>query len=171
LAVGVLALATLVVTVSSADAVATGPATGLLGKATPDVVGRPISGVGGNIRLSEHQGDVVLLAFWTSWSGESRSLLPRLDKLNGTYAPAGLVVLGVSLDDHPDAASELVRSLGLRFANTLDAEKVLGKRFLVSNVPLVLLIDRAGVVRFLHSPPDSAPDATLVAELRRLLDE
>lgn len=142
----------------------------LLGRAAPNFVGRPISG-GGNFRLSEHQGEVVLLTFWTSWSGESRALLPRLDKLSATYAPAGLVVVGVSLDDHPDAATELMRSLGLRFTNTLDTEKVLGKRFNVANVPLMMLIDRGGVVRFLHSPPDGIADAALVAELRRLLDE
>jgi thiol-disulfide isomerase/thioredoxin len=166
---GALWLAMLVVS-PSVGASAAAPAAALLGKPAPELVGRPIAG-GGNVRLSEHQGEVVMLTFWTSWSGESRALLPRLDKLGATYAPAGLVTIGVSLDDHPDAAAEVVRTLGLRFANTLDAQKALGRRFDVATVPLVLLIDRAGVVRFLHAPPEAVADATLVAELRRLLDE
>jgi thiol-disulfide isomerase/thioredoxin len=143
----------------------------LLGKPAPELVERLFTGPSRNFRLSERRGDVVVLGFWTSWCGSCRAYLERLAKLDATYASAGLAVLGVSLDDKPEAAAELARAVGARFGNAFDSEKLLGRRFEVADVPLTLLIDRGGVVRYAHGELDAAGDAALLAELRRLLDE
>jgi thiol-disulfide isomerase/thioredoxin len=143
----------------------------LLGKPAPELVERLFTGPSRNFRLSERRGDVVVLGFWTSWCGSCRAYLERLGKLDSTYASAGLVVVGISLDDKPESAAELARATGVRFGNAFDSEKVLGRRFEVADVPLTLLVDRAGVVRHAHGELDPAGDAALVAELRHLLDE
>ena len=54
---------------------------------------------GGNVRLSEHRGEVVVLAFWSSACGTCLSELAALDQLQQTYRPAGLVTLAVSVED------------------------------------------------------------------------
>jgi thiol-disulfide isomerase/thioredoxin len=143
----------------------------LLGKPAPELVERLFTGPSRNFRLSERRGDVVVVGFWTSWCGSCRAYLERLAKLDGTYASAGLVVIGISLDDKREAAAELARAVGARFGNVFDAEKVLGRRFEVADVPLTLLIDRGGVVRYAHGELDAAGDAALLGELRHLLDE
>jgi thiol-disulfide isomerase/thioredoxin len=143
----------------------------LLGKPAPELVGRLFTGPSRNFRLSERRGEVVVLGFWTSWCGSCRAYLGRLAKLDATYGSAGLIVIGVSLDDKPASAGNLARAVGVRFGNAIDAEKVLGRRFDVGDVPLTLLIDRGGVVRYAHGEMDSAEEADLLAELRRLLDE
>ena len=143
----------------------------LLGKPAPELVGRLFTGPSRNFRLSERRGEVVVIGFWTSWCGSCRSYLERLGKLDATYMSAGLVVVGVSLDDKPASAAELAHAVGVRFANAFDSEKVIGRRFEVGDVPLTLLVDRSGVVRFAHSELDAAGDAALLAELRKLLDE
>ncbi len=152
----------------AADRAASHP---LIGKPAPELVERMFTGSSRNFRLSERRGEVVVVGFWTSWCGSCRAYLERLGKLNATYASAGLVVVGVSLDDKPTSATELAHALGVRFGNVFDAEKVLGRRFQVGDVPLTLLIDRNGVVRYSHGELDPAGDAALLAELRRLLDE
>jgi len=114
---------------------------------------------------------VVAIGFWTSWCGSCRTYLERLAKLDATYAQAGLVVVGISLDDDPSRATELARAVGAKFRNGVDADKALGRRYSVPDVPLTLLIDRAGVVRYAHGELDAAGDADLVAEVRQLLDE
>ncbi len=143
----------------------------LLGQPAPELVERLFTGPSRNFRLSERRGDVVVVGFWTSWCGSCRAYLERLAKLNATYSSAGLVVVGVSLDDKPESAVELAHSIGARFSNAYDTEKVLGKRFAVADVPLTLLIDRGGVVRYAHGELDGAGDAALLTELRKLLDE
>ncbi len=143
----------------------------LLGQPAPELIERMFTGQSRNFRLSERRGEVVVVGFWTSWCGSCRSYLERLGKLDATYASAGLVVVGVSLDDKPAKAADLTHALGVKFGNVFDSEKVLGRRFQVSDVPLTLLIDRNGVVRYAHGELDSAADAALVVELRKLLDE
>jgi len=142
----------------------------LIGKPAPEFVHQLFTGPSRNFRLSERRGDVVLISFWTSWCGSCRAQLERLAQLDATYARSGLVVVGVSLDDEFGRAAELARSVDARFRNAYDAEKVLGRRFAVQDVPLTLLIDRGGVVRYAHGEP-GVGDAALLAEIRQLLDE
>lgn len=162
------ALAGVGVTAGAADAAARHP---LIGKPAPEIVQRLFAGAGRNFRLSEHRGEVVVIGFWTSWCGACRTYLGRLAKLDATYAQAGLVVVGISLDDDAAHATELAHAVGAKFRNGVDADKAAGKRFAVPDVPLTLLIDRAGVVRYAHGELDAAGDADLVTQLRQLLDE
>jgi cytochrome c biogenesis protein CcmG/thiol:disulfide interchange protein DsbE len=143
----------------------------LLGKPSPDFVQRLFTGPARNFRLSERRGQVVVLGFWTSWCGSCRAYLERLGRIDATYSSAGLVVIGVSLDDDPARATELTNALGTKFRNAFDGDKTLGRRFAVDDVPLTLLIDRDGVVRHAHGELGAAGEATMIAELRRLLDE
>ena len=143
----------------------------LIGKPAPEIVQRLFAGAGRNFRLSERRGEVVVIGFWTSWCGSCRTYLERLAKLDATYSQAGLVVVGISLDDDPGRATTLARAIGIKFRNGVDQDKALGRRFAVPDVPLTLLIDRAGVVRYAHGELDAAADADLVSEVRQLLDE
>ena len=143
----------------------------LIGKPAPELVQRLFAGPSRNFRLSERRGDVVAIGFWTSWCGSCRAYLERLAKLDATYGSAGLVVVGVSLDDDPARAESLARAVGAKFRNSVDTAKVLGRRFAVADVPLLLLVDREGVVRFSHGDLDKAGEAQMTAELRQLLDE
>ena len=155
------------------------PAIGASPDAPYPLVGRPapelrqhLVGVGArNFRLSEHRGEVVMLGFWTSWCGVCASYLERLASLDATYRAAGLIVAGVSFDDDPARALSALKDAGAKFQNGVDVAKVLGRRFAVDDVPLTLLIDRDGIVRYAHGPLDGPTDAILLAEIRQLLDE
>src|SRR5258708_12437106 len=72
-------------------------APGIVGKPAPDFVLRGLDGR--NLRLSEFRGQVVLVNFWSRSDGNSRQQMPALDRINITYQRAGLVVLGVSVDE------------------------------------------------------------------------
>jgi peroxiredoxin len=163
-----LALAGVVATARAAD-----PALhhALIGKPAPEIVQRLVTGSGRNFRLSEQRGEVVVIGFWTSWCGSCRTYLERLAKLDATYSQAGLVVVGISLDDDAAHAADLIHAVGAKFRTGVDVDKAVGRRFLVPGVPLTLLIDRAGIVRYAHGELDKAADADLVAEVRQLLDE
>ena len=157
--------------VPAARAAERGPGSPLIGKPAPELVHQLFTGPSRNFRLSERRGDVVLIGFWTSWCGSCRAQLERLARLDATYASSGLVVVGVSLDDDFGRAAELTHAVNAHFRNAFDAEKVLGRRFAVADVPLTLLVDRGGVVRYAHGEPSGTQDAALLTELRQLLDE
>ena len=121
-----LALVGIVSTSSAADPAAHHP---LIGKPAPEIVQRLFVGTGRNFRLSERRGEVVAVGFWTSWCGSCRTYLERLAKLDATYAQAGLVVVGISLDDKASRATDLAHAVGAKFRNGVDEDKALGRRF------------------------------------------
>jgi thiol-disulfide isomerase/thioredoxin len=140
-----------------------------LSEAAPDFTLRALSGE--NRRLSEHFGEVVLLNFWASWSGPSRQELPVLDELYSKYRRAGLVLLGVNLDDDPERATEMVDTLNVSFPVLLDTRKDVARDYHISAMPLTVLIDRVGVVRFVSASYKPGDEERYAQELRKLLNE
>lgn len=60
---------------------------------------------GQQVSLSDYQGKVVLLHFWSIQCPACRMEEPALHQLKRTFGPAGLEVLGVNLVDSPQAIS------------------------------------------------------------------
>ena len=126
---------------------------------------------GPNLRTTEFAGDVVLLAFWASWCGRCEEQLTALQSLGTTYGRAGLVVLGVTLDDSTAEAREFAAASQVTFPVMHDATKTISRRFALMDLPTVMLVDRAGIVRQVYGRLDRKARATLVADIRQLLDE
>ena len=58
---------------------------------------------GRTVSLNNFGGKVLLLNFWASWCPPCVEETPSLSELAREFAPKGLVVLGVSVDEKPDA--------------------------------------------------------------------
>lgn len=138
------------------------------GKIPEDFAGRALAG--GNYRLSEYRGDVVVLLFWGTWCGECRSSLSDVEQLWRTYTSAGLMALGVNLDEKPEAATALIRAAGASFPSIRDGNKRIARDFDVDALPMIVLLDREGRVRFAASGTRTR-DAATTDMIRRLLDE
>jgi thiol-disulfide isomerase/thioredoxin len=52
--------------------------------------------------LSRYRGKPVLVTFWATWCEPCRDEYPMLNELAKQYAPQGLQVVGVNLDDDGD---------------------------------------------------------------------
>lgn len=126
---------------------------------------------GGNHRLSEHRGEVVALVFWASWCGDCRRELERFERLRRTYGNVGFAVLGVSLDDQPARARALADAAGIGYPVLSDAGKDVARIYRVEDLPLIVLIDRNGVVRARHDALDEREERGLMVNLRDLIDE
>jgi peroxiredoxin len=139
------------------------PATG---SAAPDFALKDLAGA--NQRLSEFQGEVVVLTFWASWCGPCRETLAGLGGLSPGEGGERPVVIGVNLDGDTDRAASLARSIGVRFHTLVDTEQRVGRLYDVTRLPLTMLLDRDGVIREIWSrePP---PAVELRAGIRELL--
>jgi len=147
----------------------TGAAEALTGTPAADFALKALSG--DNVRLSEHLGEVVMINFWASWCGVCRTEMPRLDKLHATYRSAGLTLFGVNVDEHATDAVDFARTLGVAYPILLDPRKSVGPMYRLDALPMTVLIDRAGVVRYVHHDYSAAIEKQYVAELRELLNE
>lgn len=125
----------------------------------------------GNLRLSEYRGQVVLINFWASWCGACRQAMPRFNDIFDKYQRAGLVMLSVNLDDERHSAMHMSQSLKIRYPVLLDARKEVSRAYGLDKMPLTVLIDRAGVVRFAHAGFNAGDETRILAPLRELLNE
>lgn len=141
----------------------------MIGQAAPDFALH--AAAGDNVRLSEHRGKVVVLSFWGSHCSSCRTQLEALNRSLATYRLAGLEVFGVGVDDNLQQSGDYARSMRLNFAMLLDPEKSVARSYQVDNLPMTVLIDRNGTVRFALRDYSSASDRLYLHELRVLLDE
>ena len=140
----------------------------LLGQSAPDF--GLAAYAGDNVRLSESLGQPVIIAFWGSSCSVCAAQLARLDRLYQTYRSSGLVVLGISVDDDMQRASRYAHAHPMHFPMLLDPSKDVSRSYRIDRLPTTVLIDRAGVIRFLHDEY-RANDPSYVVQIRALLDD
>jgi peroxiredoxin len=145
------------------------PPYGLIRQPAPDFALRAVSGV--NMRVSEHRGEVVVLSFWSSRCTPCRTQLTSLNRSFVTYQSAGLAMFGVGVDDEPKQALEFAHSAGVGFPMLLDPAKAAARSYEVDNLPMTVLIDRSGTVRYVLRDYSPANETLYLQELRALLNE
>lgn len=130
---------------AATTALAVSAATQLTGSEAPDFVLKSVTGR--NLRLSEYRGEVVMLSFWATWCGDCRAQLEQLEDTYSRYENAGVKLLAVSLDQNERQVGELAASLGVEYPVLHDPSGDVGRLYDVSKIPVMVLIDRSGIVR------------------------
>ena len=141
----------------------------IVGKPAPDFALRSLKGP--SVRLSEHLGEVVIINFWATWCGPCRQEMPLLDELYGKYQLAGLIMLSVNIDEHAEPAIEMAQTLKVSYPVLFDARKEVSRAFEVSAMPVTVLVDRAGVVRYVSEGYKPGYEKRYTDKLRELLNE
>jgi thiol-disulfide isomerase/thioredoxin len=120
--------------------------------AAPDLTGSPAHDFeladlqGGRHKLSEHQGQVVLLDFWATWCGPCRMTMPLVDKLEREYKSRGLVVYSINLRETREAAAEYMRKKGYGMTTLLDLDGAVGDAYQVNGIPALFVIGKDGKI-------------------------
>jgi peroxiredoxin len=140
-----------------------------IGAAAPDFTLKSSSGK--NLRLSEHRGEVVMINFWATWCGPCRQELPLLNRLHEQYRKAGFTLLGVNIDDRPDAAQTMAKKLGITFPVLFDTEKRVSGLYDVNAMPSTVLIDRDGKMRYIHLGYRAGYETSYESQIRELLKQ
>ncbi len=126
---------------------------------------------GHNLRLAEQRGQVVMVNFWASWCGPCRAEMPQLNRLYDKYRASGFVMLGVNIDDDPHAATVAAARWGVKFPVLLDADKTVSRLYDLGSMPAIVLIDRDGRVRYLHSGYREGAEDDYERQIRALVKE
>ena len=117
----------------------------LLGKQAPPFAAERIAGAYPTV-LKDLAGSVVVVDFWATWCGPCAMTLPVLDQWQTTYGPRGLRIVGLTAED-PEVVKDFLVAHPLSYAIARDAEDQIGQRYLRFAVPMLVVIDKAGVVR------------------------
>jgi peroxiredoxin len=159
-------VAALLVTVFAATSLAS---SGLEGQPAPDFALK--SSTGENLRLSEYRGDVVMINFWATWCGPCRQEMPLLDELYTRYERVGFNLLGVNIDDDPRRAMQMIEELGVHFPVLFDSKKDVSRLYEVEAMPVTVLVDREGTVRYVHHGYKPGYENKYLDQVRALLRE
>lgn len=73
---------------------------GMAGKGVPDLHLKDLEGQ--PQKLSALRGQIVVLSFWATWCGPCKEELPRLSKLQESYAGKNVRFIAVSIDEEKD---------------------------------------------------------------------
>lgn len=99
--------------------------------------------------LADYRGQVVLLNVWATWCLPCRVEMPSIEKLHQAYAPKGLKIVAVSVDDPGTDAQirDFVKSFGLTFEVLHDAPNKITEDYQLTGYPETFVIGRDGVIR------------------------
>jgi peroxiredoxin len=113
---------------------------------------------GQRVTLSEFRGRVVLLNFWATWCPPCLKEIPWFMEFQRTYEGRGLVVLGVSMDEHGwDAVRPFIARQQVNY-RIMAGEDELAARFGgIAALPTSFIIGRDGLVVSSHSGLVSRP--------------
>jgi cytochrome c biogenesis protein CcmG/thiol:disulfide interchange protein DsbE len=120
--------------------------------------------------LEAHRGRVVVVNFWASWCYPAcYEEAPVLERNWRAYRDRGVVVLGVDIQDKPEAAKKFIADFSLTFPNALDPTGRISVEYGVYGVPETFFIDARGNIRAKHV--GAVTDEVFRREVDRLLAE
>ena len=119
------------------------------GDEAPQFSGRRLDG-GSPIALSAYRGKVVYVDFWASWCPPCRQALPLIDSLRTEFADGSFAVLAVNVDRDSQDGLRFLEKHPVGYPSVADPKGQLPQAFGLETMPTSYLIDRKGVIRYVH---------------------
>jgi cytochrome c biogenesis protein CcmG/thiol:disulfide interchange protein DsbE len=115
------------------------------GRVAPEISGVGLDGQA--ISLGASRGRPVLLVFWASWCAPCRAEAPQIAAIARAYGDR-IHVLSVNAGESIETVAATVPGMGIAGQVVLDPKGVLRRSYEVQGIPLVLVVDAQGVVRY-----------------------
>lgn len=123
----------------------------LLGKAAPPVDLERLDGK--RVKLADNSGkNVVMLDMWATWCGPCRQELPHLIDVAKEYKAKGVVLYAIDIDkrESKKKIEEFLQKEKLDMTVGLDSQGQVGDAYGVEGIPMLMLIDKKGIVQVVH---------------------
>jgi thiol-disulfide isomerase/thioredoxin len=138
----------------------------LIGAPAPAFALREVSG-GGEQSLAAHPDKVVVVDFWATWCQPCKQSFPAYQKLVQQHS-GELVVVAISQDDDAKDIPAFVSETGATFPVVWDDGKAVARSYDPPTMPTAYVVDKSGIVRFVHVGYHAGDEAKLEEEVRSL---
>ena len=139
----------------------------LLGAPAPEFDLPAIQG-GDRVSLADMSGKVGVIDFWATWCEPCKESFPFYQKLSREHGDAVRIV-GISVDDEPDGIKAFAEETGARFPLAWDERQEVAQRYNPPSMPTSFIVDRSGIVRFVHTKFKSGDTDSIEAQVAGLL--
>ena len=126
---------------------------------------------GHRVDLASMRGHVVVVDFWASWCAPCADEMPVLERLYNSLHGQGLDIVGVSQDTSAGNITSFLRRVHVSFPIVHDGGHAVAGRYSPGTMPTSFIIDRHGVVRFVHTGYRASDAARIEQEIRTLVAE
>ncbi|MBK8994372.1 MAG: TlpA family protein disulfide reductase [Myxococcales bacterium] len=126
------------------------------------------SGGAKKVALSDGAGKVMLVDFWATWCEPCKDSFPHHQALAEKYA-GQVVVVGISIDDEPGGIADFAKKNGAKFAIGWDEGQSVSGTYSPPTMPTAYIIDKSGIVRYVHAGFRKGDEAEIDAHIAELL--
>ena len=123
---------------------------------------------GSKAALADGSGKVTIVDFWATWCEPCQDSFPYYQKMVDKHG-GDLVIVGVSEDDAPDGIAAFAKKTGAKFPLAWDDGKSVSAQYHPPSMPTCYLIDRSGIVRYVHVGFHKGDDAKIDEQVASLL--
>ena len=105
------------------------------------------------LSLDDFKGSPLILNFWASWCVSCRHEAAIMEAFWKKYQARGIKMVGIAIQDTPDAAMKFAEYFGKTYILGLDEEGKAGIDYGVTGVPETFFIDRNGIIQHKEAGP------------------
>ena len=118
------------------------------------------------------EGKVTLIDFWASWCAPCKAAFPEMEKLYQEFGDEGFQIIAVSVDQKERSMQQFLDRRKPTFTTVHDASQKLVEKAGIQVMPTSFMIDKQGVIRFVHEGWHGKKSAqNLTEEIQTLLAE
>lgn len=119
------------------------------GRVAPDLIGSDVAKR--PLKLSDFQGKIVILLFWSSNAPETARTLEMANTWNAKFRDKPFALVGVN-NDNEETLRELVKQGDLQWPNFHDPDNSLAAEYRVGTRPLAYVLDADRKIHFAGAP-------------------
>jgi thiol-disulfide isomerase/thioredoxin len=146
---------------------ATGNASSMVGVHAPSF-SRPGVISGGTLSSDSAKGKVLIVDFWATYCKPCEKEFPKLQSLVDRHGGA-LAVYALSEDESKEGIGAFVKKTGVRFPIGWDDGNAISQRYKLEKMPTSYIVDRKGIIRFVHGGYVEGEGDEIAREVEELL--
>jgi len=104
----------------------------------------PVNIDGAPVKLSDFEGKIVFLNFWTTWCPDCVYEMPDIEKLHKKMNNNDFIILGIDLKESPKKVKKFIQKHNLTFKIILDKKGDMGRAFGIRSIPTTFILNRQG---------------------------
>jgi peroxiredoxin len=98
--------------------------------------------------VAAYRGRVVVINFWATWCPPCRKEFPALERAWKKLAPAGVVMLAVSLGDRREQVERFLERHPVSFPVLVAPDLTLKESWQLQGMPTTYVVDRSGHIHY-----------------------